>query len=103
MEIRGINPSFEIFKGGEIGGIGGAAGVEKSNDSFLSYLESSMSDVNKLLNEADQKATDLATGRTESLHESMIAAEKAETAFKLMAQFRAKAIDAYNEIMRMQV
>jgi flagellar hook-basal body complex protein FliE len=71
--------------------------------SFLSYLEKSMGEVNELLNDADKKASDLATGKTENLHESMIATEKAETAFKLMVQFRAKAIEAYNEIMRMQV
>lgn len=78
---------------------------EKSggSNSFLSYLEKSMGEVNNLLNESDQKATDLAIGKTESLHESMIAAEKAETAFKLMVQFRAKAMEAYNEIIRMQV
>jgi flagellar hook-basal body complex protein FliE len=77
---------------------------EKSGgSSFLSYLEKSMGEVNQLLNESDKKATDLALGKTESLHESMIAAEKAETAFKLMVQFRAKALEAYNEIIRMQV
>ncbi len=80
-------------------------GLEPSSggSSFLSYLEKSMADVNTLLNDADQKATDLAMGKSESLHESMISAEKAETAFKLMVQFRAKAIEAYNEILRMQV
>ncbi len=76
---------------------------EAGGSSFLSYLEKSMGEVNQLLNDSDQKSTDLATGKTESLHESMIATEKAETAFKLMVQFRAKAIEAYNEIMRMQV
>jgi len=55
------------------------------------------------LNESDNKATDLALGKTENLHESMVATEKAETAFKLMVQFRTKAIEAYNEILRMQV
>lgn len=71
--------------------------------SFLCYLEKSMGEVNQLLNESDNKATDLALGKTENLHESMVATEKAETAFKLMVQFRTKAIEAYNEILRMQV
>ncbi len=86
------NPSTKIF---EDKGTGGS--------SFLSYLEKSMGEVNTLLNDSDKKATELAVGKTESLHESMIAAEKAETAFKLMVQFRAKAMEAYNEIIRMQV
>ncbi|MBY0370594.1 flagellar hook-basal body complex protein FliE [bacterium] len=101
MEIKAINPSFEVFKGG----FESAFPTEKAGggDSFMSYLNNSMSEVNQLLNEADVKATELATGKTENLHESMIAAEKAEVSFKLMSQFRAKAIEAYNEIMRMQV
>lgn len=100
MEIkfdRALAPNFEIPSSSKV--------FEEKNDSgsFLSYLEKSMNDVNQLLNESDTKATDLAMGKTENLHESMIAAEKAETAFKLMVQFRAKALEAYNEIIRMQV
>jgi flagellar hook-basal body complex protein FliE len=78
-------------------------GEKEGGSSFMSYLEKSMGEVNQLLNDSDNKATDLALGKTENLHESMVAGEKAETAFKLMVQFRTKAIEAYNEIIRMQV
>jgi len=97
MDIKAIQPSMQMPS------MPALDEKETGGGSFMSYLEKSMGDVNQLLNEADQKATDLAVGKTENLHESMIASEKAETAFKLMVQFRTKAIEAYNEIMRMQV
>ena len=37
------------------------------------------------------------------LQETMIALEKADVSFRLMMQIRNKVLDAYQEIMRMQV
>ena len=45
----------------------------------------------------------MAVGKTENLHDAMINFEKAESAFKLLVQVRNRAIEAYHEIMRMQV
>ena len=45
----------------------------------------------------------LATGKAESIPDVMIAAEKADIALRLMLQVRNKVIDAYQEIMKMQV
>lgn len=71
--------------------------------SFSEMLKSQVSDVDAMLKESDKKASELALGKTENLHEAMIATEKAETALKFLVQVRNKAIDAYHEIMRMQV
>lgn len=71
--------------------------------SFGEYLNESIEEVNKLQQEADKAIEDLAAGRNASLHETMIALEKADVSFKLMMQVRNKIIDAYHEIMRMQV
>lgn len=76
----------------------GAAG-----EKFSSFLEKSVGELSHLLTDADRKATDLATGKSENLHETMIALEKADTALKLMMQVRNKALEAYHEILRMQV
>lgn len=80
---------------------GGAAGP--SEGGFASFLQKSMGDVNELLAQADKKSVELASGKSENLHDAMISFEKAETALKLMVQARNKAIEAYHEIMRMQV
>ena len=42
-------------------------------------------------------------GGTKNIHETMIAIEKAEISFKLMLQVRNKILEAYQEVMRMQV
>jgi flagellar hook-basal body complex protein FliE len=45
----------------------------------------------------------LATGRTDNVADVMLASEKADIALRLMMQVRNKMIDAYQEVMRMQV
>ena len=45
----------------------------------------------------------LVSGKSKNIHETMLAVEKAEIAFKTMNQIRTKVIDAYKEVMRMQV
>lgn len=49
-----------------------------------------------------EKNIELLSGETDSLHDVMISAEKADLALLLAVQIRNKVIDAYNEIMRMQ-
>lgn len=63
------------------------------------YLE----EVNRLQKEADKSVFDLATGRTESLQDVVVAVNEADLSFRLMMQIRNKLLDAYREIMRMQV
>ena len=71
--------------------------------SFAEMLKDSVEKVEQLQTKADKMTMDLATGKSRNIHETMIAVSKAEIAFQLMTQVRAKAIGAYNEIMRMQV
>ncbi len=79
----------------------------KDNDTavrpFGDVLKESIREVNRLQVEADQSIQELAIGRAGSVHETMIAVEKAEVSFRLMMQVRNKIVDAYHEIMRMQI
>lgn len=45
----------------------------------------------------------LLAGDTNNLHEAVIESEKADIALRLTVQIRNKVVDAYNEVMRMQV
>jgi len=45
----------------------------------------------------------LLTGETDSIHTPVIAGQKAELALSLAVQVRNKVIEAYHEIMNMQV
>ncbi|MBI1859991.1 MAG: flagellar hook-basal body complex protein FliE [Deltaproteobacteria bacterium] len=77
--------------------------IDTQAPSFSEFLHNSVNEVNTMLTSADKKNTDMAVGRTENLHEAMLAFEKADSAFKLLTQVRNKAIEAYQDIMKMQV
>ncbi len=79
------------------------SGTSAAGDSFADSLKKAVNTVDALQKDADIKMQDLATGKSQNIHETMIAAEKADIALKLMVQVRNKIIDAYQEIMRMQV
>ena len=70
---------------------------------FANVLKSSLDEVNSLQQKADAAITALATGDKMSLHDTMIAMEQADVSFRLMMQVRNKIVDAYQEIMRIQV
>ncbi len=72
-------------------------------DSFANTLKDAIKSVDSLQKDADIKIQKLATGQSTDIHGTMIASEKAEIALKFMIQVRNKIIDAYHEIMKMQV
>ena len=74
-----------------------------ASDSFGALLKQSLSDVNELQQKADQAVSELATGQQQDIHNTMIAMEKADVAFRLLMQIRNKVIAAYETVMRMQV
>jgi flagellar hook-basal body complex protein FliE len=78
-------------------------GEDKSKTSFMDHLKSAVEEVNQSQVHADKKATDLANGKDTNIHETMLAATQAELSFNLMVQVRNKALEAYQEIMRMPV
>jgi len=71
--------------------------------SFMEHLQESVQEVNVMQKDADKMAVDVATGKSDNLHETMLAATKAELSFNLMVQVRNKVLEAYQEVMRMQV
>ena len=79
--------------------VGGAEGVK----SFGDFLQDSIGKVNSLQNEANVAMEKLASGESQNLHETLLAVEKADIAFRTMNQVRTKVIDAYREIMKMQI
>lgn len=80
-----------------------SGGNNSSQQSFADTLKQAIGSVNELQTQANKSAQDLATGRTDNVQEVMVAAEKADIALKLMVQVRNKIIDAYHEVMKMQV
>ena len=71
--------------------------------SFLNAMKQTLDSVNQNQAAAEDQIEALATGRVKDLHQTMIAIEKADVSFRLLAEIRNKVIDAYREIMRMQI
>lgn len=59
--------------------------------------------LNTQLITADQSVQKLASGETENLHQVVMSLQQTRLAFDLMLQVRNKVLDAYQEVMRMQV
>lgn len=78
--------------------------VDKNKkDTFGDFLKEALDKANNLQKEADNYNRLLATGQVDNIHEVMIASEKANIALQLTLSIRNKVIDAYKEIMRMQI
>lgn len=70
---------------------------------FSQTLKTAFNKVNELQKEADQKIQAFSTGKNKNIPEVMISLEKAEVAMKLTMRVRNKIIEAYQEVMRMQI
>ena len=70
---------------------------------FSEILSKSMGAVNGQMQEADQLVQGLASGQHANIHETMIAMEKSGISFRMMTKVQQKVIDAYREVMRMQL
>lgn len=78
---------------------------DKTSDgiSFGDVLKNAILDINTLQNDADKAIANVQLEDAGSIHDAMIALEKAGISFQVMMQVRNKILDAYQEVMRMQV
>jgi len=70
---------------------------------FDDWLQAQLSEVNSQIMTSEAKVRELAVGGEGSLHEVMISLEKAKLSFELILAVRNKALEAYQELMRMQI
>ncbi|MDQ0206348.1 flagellar hook-basal body complex protein FliE [Alkalicoccobacillus murimartini] len=71
--------------------------------SFKAALSNALSEVNTMQNESSKKTEDLALGKPVELHDVMITGQKASVSLQATIEVRNKVVEAYQEIMRMQV
>ena len=71
--------------------------------SFGEFLSDSLKEVNTLKKQSEVANMKLAAGQVEDISDVVIAGEKASIAVQLTMQVRNKMVEAYQEIMRMQV
>ncbi len=70
---------------------------------FHDILTSAIDSIQSLQNNASDSVQKFITGENEELHTTVLATQKAELAFELGLQVRNKVVDAYQEIMKMQM
>ncbi|HHV71200.1 MAG: flagellar hook-basal body complex protein FliE [Thermoanaerobacteraceae bacterium] len=75
----------------------------EQNFSFKNIFTQVINDVNALQKESERLSSMLALGQVEDVHQVTIATEKASLALQLTVEIRNKLVDAYHEIMRMQL
>jgi flagellar hook-basal body complex protein FliE len=70
---------------------------------FVDWLQQQVNVANTEIIRADDGVRRLALGETDNLHQVMIQLERAKLSFELVVQVRNKLLDAYQDILRMQV
>lgn len=76
---------------------------ESEKNIFADLFESAINDVKQTDAEKNQAEYLLATGQLDNPAQLTIAATKAELSVELLVQLRNKALDAYSELMRMNL
>ncbi|MDD2697808.1 MAG: flagellar hook-basal body complex protein FliE [Arcobacteraceae bacterium] len=79
------------------------AADEQEGESFGSILTKSIGEVNKTQVTAYNAMEQIATGKVENLQKAVQQIEEAELSLKLALEVKNKALNAYKEVMRMQV
>ena len=80
--------------------------IPETDESFSSLFQSALSniqDTNALLNDYEEEEIKFALGLTENTHDLSIAAAKASTALSYTVALRDRFMEAYKEIMQMQI
>jgi len=81
----------------------GSVQKDDKSTSFKDMLKESIEEVNKLQLEAQQTMEDLASGKDKDIQHAMMTLQKADLSLRTMMEVRNKLVEAYQEIMRMQV
>ena len=80
-----------------------ASATQPAEKNFQDHLKHALGEVNDLTQQADQAIHQLIGEGKGDLQETIVAMEKADVSFRLMMQIRNKILEAYQEIVRMQV
>jgi flagellar hook-basal body complex protein FliE len=75
----------------------------QAEKSFSDILSSTLDQVTKAQNAGDTAIEKLNTGEAKNMHEVMIAVEEADLSMRMLVQFRNKVLQAYDDIMKMQI
>jgi flagellar hook-basal body complex protein FliE len=97
-----LNPISLTKVAGSTGSSEKVSPQKNALESFSSVLNNSINSVNDLQVNADTAIQQFVAGKLD-IHDVMVEVEKASVAMQLTVQLRNKVLEAYQEVMRMQV
>jgi len=74
-----------------------------ANEGLFDKLVSSLGEIDSGVERGGRAATELALGQADNLHQVLIGGEQTRLQFELAMSMRNRVLEAYQEIMRMQV
>ncbi|UQZ87331.1 Flagellar hook-basal body complex protein FliE [Paenibacillus konkukensis] len=80
-----------------------SASASEVSDQFGKFLNDAINKLNEQQQKVDALNDQFAKGQISDVHQLMIESEKASLGLELTVQVRNKAVEAYQEMMRMQV
>ena len=92
--LSGITATPAVTPASASDGTGGAA--------FGNALTGAVDNLQQLQGTSDKLAIQAVTGNLDDIHNATLASTRAQVTLELVAGVRNKAVDAFNEIMRMQ-
>ena len=104
-----MNQQSNVRESSGVGGINALEGLQKGGaaegvKSFGDMFQQAINSVNQTQQQASQLATAFETGDPKvSLAQVMVASQKASVSFQALTQVRNRLVDAYKDIMNMQV
>lgn len=99
-----VDPNSAVgLDGLRVPGASQAQNAENGMTDFLKPFQDGLQQVDRLHKDSAKLANEAALGGDVDLHDVMIASEKSSVALQLTMQVRNKLVEAYQEMMRMQV
>lgn len=99
MNVLPYSPMSVVTPAAFAGGMPAANGTA----AFGNVVQRFVQDTNAQQIQADRSVELLATGQSDGIHETMLALTKTDLTMRVFMEVRNKVIDAYQEIMRMQL
>lgn len=93
-KIQSITPSVKTQT---------SSSVNNTSGAFGATLNNALEGLSQMQVTSDQAIQKLAAGENVDLHQVLIAAEQTDIAFRVALSMRDKLVEAYQEVMRMQV
>ena len=100
--LPSVNPAGASAGSAATRALDDAANAQNSS-SFGQAIDNALTELSDKEMHADQLARDAATGKLANIEDYMLAATDAQLSMELTVAVRDKAVQAFNDIMRMQV